>query len=941
MNLLQKLQGVPILKYIFGYGKDRPPMLAGVPGIGDIEGADGFPSPISSFYSEYMTMPQDRKTLYNELSVMSSDDVISCFVGDTMIPLLDGTESPIRDLVGKEDLWVYSYDLVKGCIVPGKVKCAKKTGRNAPLLAITLDSGEVVKCTPEHKWLLRSGEYKEAKELKSGDRIMPLYRKRDQWGYEKFQDVRIHTGRAPWYYTHRSFAPASDLHLQENVVHHKNYRKEDNRPVNLQWMTRAEHATIHMDDGRASRGGKKAAEWQRSPEGRAFHSKHSKQMWTSPEYREKFLASRFGSEEAATEWGKEGWERIQAKKQEDPLWETRRIAAVIAGITEFNKDEEKVLAKGKKISETKQNKTPEQKALVSEHVSASRTPEVRAKIGEGSRKNWEDPVYREKVTKWKENGFPAETSDKLSKSTTRLWDDPAWRANMMESRRRGKEARLVANHKIAKIEEAPPEDVYDLEVEQYHNFAISAGVFVHNSAADIFSEESVQPSLTKGRVFWVESENKDIRAIVDKLLLSLRLDEEAFALARELAVFGDSFSGILQALREDGTEGAIAGLSPIPPESIWRHEDKFGRLLGFSRGDSPNDENMSTPWAYLHMRLQGRQRCSMYGTSMLAPARRIYRTLRLAEDAAVIGRLKRCPSRLGVGINGLQGLPFERRFGILNRIRKEMSKKQFVDPASSQMRQEVEPWTVDDTIYFDAETVTLIPVPAGDRPDNALDLEYFRKRLFMCLRIPPDFLGLSEAAGGLLAQSPLAYQSISFAKSIKRIQHALLVGITRLCQIHLAWSGLKPQDPENDFTICMEPVSYLEEMQRAMLTRLRAEVLLLLEQIGQSMDIDRAAWLDYVAPLSGFPKEMFAQIGKGTASGSDTNLQGSVALSDSQKDSLKKVLSAPVVQDILSELAYTSKQRSSRTVPEVELPGLQIISKGPIRVTRRIEEIAP
>lgn len=37
------------------------------------------------------------------------------------------------------------------------------------------------------------------------------------------------------------------------------------------------------------------------------------------------------------------------------------------------------------------------------------------------------------------------------------------------------------NHKVVAIRKSYPEEVYDLQVEDYHNFAVSAGAFVHNS----------------------------------------------------------------------------------------------------------------------------------------------------------------------------------------------------------------------------------------------------------------------------------------------------------------------------------------------------------------------------------------------------------------------------------------------------------------------------
>jgi intein/homing endonuclease len=56
------------------------------------------------------------------------------------------------------------------------------------------------------------------------------------------------------------------------------------------------------------------------------------------------------------------------------------------------------------------------------------------------------------------------------------------------NRYRQKKYELV-NHKVISIKELDTtEDVYDIEVDGNHNFALSAGVFVHNSkdSADAF-----------------------------------------------------------------------------------------------------------------------------------------------------------------------------------------------------------------------------------------------------------------------------------------------------------------------------------------------------------------------------------------------------------------------------------------------------------------------
>lgn len=95
-----------------------------------------------------------------------------CFVGSTRIPLLDGTIPMISELVGKE-VWVYS-STPEGTMVPGKAR-GRYTKHVDELVDVILDSGAVVRCTPEHLWMMRDGSYQQAKDLIPGiDRLMPI-----------------------------------------------------------------------------------------------------------------------------------------------------------------------------------------------------------------------------------------------------------------------------------------------------------------------------------------------------------------------------------------------------------------------------------------------------------------------------------------------------------------------------------------------------------------------------------------------------------------------------------------------------------------------------------------------------------------------------------------------------------------------------------------------
>ena len=51
--------------------------------------------------------------------------------------------------------------------------------------------------------------------------------------------------------------------------------------------------------------------------------------------------------------------------------------------------------------------------------------------------------------------------------------------------------------KIAKIEQLPNEDVYNMEVETHHNFAVNGGFIVHNcDALRYFCSMRTKPSIT-------------------------------------------------------------------------------------------------------------------------------------------------------------------------------------------------------------------------------------------------------------------------------------------------------------------------------------------------------------------------------------------------------------------------------------------------------------
>jgi tRNA-splicing ligase RtcB (3'-phosphate/5'-hydroxy nucleic acid ligase) len=154
---------------------------------------------------------------------------IGCFRGDTRVPLLNGTQKSLKDMAEAGGFWwVYSLDR-SGQVVPGKA-VALKTREDAELMRIVVSGGEEIICTPDHPFMLNDGTYREARDLRFNDSLMPLYRRwQTRDGYES-----VSTGKGGSRQTHVLVYEAVNGPVPDgHVVRHKNHVHLDNSPENL------------------------------------------------------------------------------------------------------------------------------------------------------------------------------------------------------------------------------------------------------------------------------------------------------------------------------------------------------------------------------------------------------------------------------------------------------------------------------------------------------------------------------------------------------------------------------------------------------------------------------------------------------------------------------------------------------------------------------------
>ncbi len=193
----------------------------------------------------------------------------ACLALDTEIHLLDGRTLSLSEIIKEFDsgkkLETYSINPQTGEIVPSIITWAGVTRKNTDVIKITLDNGESIICTPDHKFPTKFNGKKEAKDLIIGESLWSFNKKFEpirkdkknkRNNYEQIFDHSINK----WVFTHRLVSNFYKLHgvIKEfvfnenykeklkNTIHHLNLNRFDNSSENLALMSNIDHYEYHQ-----------------------------------------------------------------------------------------------------------------------------------------------------------------------------------------------------------------------------------------------------------------------------------------------------------------------------------------------------------------------------------------------------------------------------------------------------------------------------------------------------------------------------------------------------------------------------------------------------------------------------------------------------------------------------------------------------------------------
>lgn len=385
-----------------------------------------------------------RKLATAFMKVVDIQMFCSCFTGDTKIPLLDGRiltiEEILKEYNTKETFWIYASD-EKGDFVPAKAKCLGVTKKVKQLIKVTLDNEKEIKCTPEHPFRMRDGSYKSAVDLAAGDSLMPLYLKEQKPNSrfsQSYLKVKLNSkndlmGRPIWKMVHSIVA---EIILKKELEDKK--KKLIETGIEKYLVVHHRNAINTFDNTPEN------LQWKGKKEHWFYHANHdhtnsirgTKLAWEDPEYRKKQVKN-----------------RKRAGKISQEMYPENAVNFNQKGIEFMQSDEGREFARDRMRDTWANNREAMLKVDRSNSNKAS---------SKAMKKYW--TLERKKV----QSQRMRELNNAHSRDDKGHWVVPQ------------------NNHKVKSVEiinfqeEIP---VYDLSVEDYGNFALEAGVFVHNCPA--------------------------------------------------------------------------------------------------------------------------------------------------------------------------------------------------------------------------------------------------------------------------------------------------------------------------------------------------------------------------------------------------------------------------------------------------------------------------
>ena len=327
------------------------------------------------------------------------------------------------------------------------------------------------------------------------------------------------------------------------------------------------------------------------------------------------------------------------------------------------------------------------------------------------------------------------------------------------------------------------------------------------SALDIYADEMTTHSALQPMLH-VKCPNDEIKGVLNVLYHDiLNINFNLFGWSRTMCKYGDFF---LYLDIEDNK--GITNVIGLPSNEIERLEGEDVTNPNYVQFQWNSGGVTFENWQVAHFRILGNDKYAPYGTSVLEPARRIWRQLTLLEDAMMAYRIVRSPERrvFYIDVGNIAPNDIEQYMG---KVMTQMKRAQIVDPDTGRVDLRYNPMSVDEDYFIPmrgGSSSRVESLPGGTYTGDIDDVKYLRDKLFSALKVPMSYLSRGEGADE--DKATLAQKDIRFARTIQRLQRAIISEIEKVGIIHLYTLGYRGEDLVS-FKLILNNPSRIAELQ--------------------------------------------------------------------------------------------------------------------------------
>ena len=327
------------------------------------------------------------------------------------------------------------------------------------------------------------------------------------------------------------------------------------------------------------------------------------------------------------------------------------------------------------------------------------------------------------------------------------------------------------------------------------------------SSLDIYADEMTTFSALRPMLN-IKCSNEEIKAVLETLYHNvLNLEYNLFGWCRTLCKYGD-FMLYLDIDENIGVQSTIA----LPLQEVERLEGMDATNPNYVQYQWNTAGMTFENWQVAHFRVLGNDKYSPYGTSVLEPARRIWRQLTLAEDAMMAYRVVRSSERRVFKID-VGSIPPQDVEQYMQKIVTQLKRHSIVNKDTGRVDLRYNPLSIEEDYYIPvrAGSATDIQNLAGGSNTTEIDdIKYLRDKLFSALKIPQSYLSMGE--GATEDKTTLAQKDIRFARTVQRLQRTVIHELEKVGIIHLYTLGFRGDDLIN-FKLALNNPSKIAELQ--------------------------------------------------------------------------------------------------------------------------------